>query len=722
MPKRATEGEEGASAKRAKGEEKRAASLPLSPSKKRGEAGQHLDPQWQDIKKGNASDVVKLLREAGVKKDERDGIGATPLLLAELYAPSNMPQDRSEARRRTNGRALTWEENEGHEKIVRGIFNAKDRTLSSLWTVGYDRDQYEGETVLHLAIAKRRGDDVRLFLEACTESEQHLLVNSRVVGTFEFAHFKTPDGVMRCKFGEHPVCWAACTNQPEIVDYLFKKGARADCQTLHGDTVLHMLIRWSGWLKNDEAELANGSSTGEHGEWLLDMFDKMLEKILDTAKDVEEEGKEGEGAALKKVLNIRNADDLSPILLASVDRVASKKMFNHVLKKHMQTMWIVGPYRGILVDVDQVDPVAAKLQLQASGAQARPHTVLSLLVKSQNELLFENRYIQAIIETKWKLYARCELHYRLLHTLLMLVLLFRAQMMPLTDSAALFAVFNSQTVLWIYTMSRISHLLCGVGCQRLRPVQFYIDSIIAIVLVLTSVFKSNLDGQMDETSRLSLPVACGRAVLAVVSASYVLVLALRWSLPPIADHDYAWFELEGFKFASAHTWSLLLVCGVSFLGDTAVAGCFFDRGGWRSGVALEFSVWQGVLYLYILPWLSAMTHPLHRVRRGDHRGSFFAVVLSYVITWLIVWADEGGLHHEKWGLRWLQVVFADGHRLRHATAGDPMVLMISVRSQVCVWLLLMIGAWRISSTECSQIWRDGLGNFFQVKGTRTPKP
>ena len=324
----------------------------------------------------------------------------------------------------------------------------------------------------------------------------------------------------------------------------------------------------------------------------------------------------------------------------------------------------------------------------------------------------------------------------------MLIFLFRAQMMPLADSAALLAVFNSWTVLAIYMTSRFTHFVCGVGCKRLFPIQGTIDMVLLAGLILTSVRKFSLDHWIDEGSWISQIMAFG---IAVGSAYYVLVVALRWSLPPFTfwgrlwldfegfKHDSAWLELEGFKHYSAHTWSLLLVCTVS-LCDTAVAWLFFDRGRTRAMpppyhavVALEFSVWQGILYLYILPWLSAMTHPLHRIGSGDQMWSFCAVAASCVITWLIVMSDEGCLHEESgwcWMVTWLQGVFADGHHFCHETAGDPMVLMISVRSQVCVWLLLLIGAWRISYTEVKQIWRAytevkqiwrGWGNYMQVE-------
>lgn len=187
-------------------------------------------------------------------------VGANPLHLAVLYSKSpgeTLHNERRHGRDDAGGarfqpRALGWEEKDAHEKIAKKIWLEKE--LKHLRSRSYDRNDYEGETAIHLAIAKRRGDLVRFFLENLTAKEKDKLLNhevhSRAVGTFEVAHFKTDgDNVMRCKFGEHPVCWAACTNQLGLVKCLvYEHGAKLDCKTKHGDTILHMLVRWSGWL------------------------------------------------------------------------------------------------------------------------------------------------------------------------------------------------------------------------------------------------------------------------------------------------------------------------------------------------------------------------------------------------------------------------------------------------------------------------------------------
>ena len=218
-----------------------------------GEHEQHSQPQWQSIKDGRleAQKVVNELESKSTEPndeldgDERDPVGANPLHLSVLYSKSR----HRDQRHSSNSRALGWEETEEHERYAKEIWNSAK--LRHLRTQEYDRGDYEGETALHLAIGKRNGGLVKHFLDNCNDEEKKLLVESRVVGSFDIAHFTTSDGQKRCKFGEHALCWAACTNQLEIVDLLIEHKARADCKTLYGDTILHMLVRWSGWLEED---------------------------------------------------------------------------------------------------------------------------------------------------------------------------------------------------------------------------------------------------------------------------------------------------------------------------------------------------------------------------------------------------------------------------------------------------------------------------------------
>lgn len=94
--------------------------------------------------------------------------------------------------------------------------------------------------------------------------------------------------------GELPLSLAACTNQPEMVDYLLKNEIqRADPEQRdsHGNTVLHALV-------------AVADNSKENTEFINSMYDRIL-KI--TAKLHPK----------KKLEDIKNNKGLSPLLMAA---------------------------------------------------------------------------------------------------------------------------------------------------------------------------------------------------------------------------------------------------------------------------------------------------------------------------------------------------------------------------------------------------------------------
>ena len=377
---------------------------------------------------------------------------------------------------------MGWEEKDSHEEIAKKIWLEKE--LHHLRTRAYDRTNYEGETAIHLAIAKRRGDLVRFFLDNLTKNEKDRLLNhevhSRAVGTFDVANFKTDNGVMRCKFGEHPVCWAACTNQLGLVKLLVHEhGARLNCRTHHDDTILHMLVRWSGWLTEDD-----NSGAPSNTEWLLSMYDFVEDEILRQNAPEAKSSLERQ-QYLKNHVYTANKDGLTPLLLAcgrDTKAETSKprqKLFNHLLEKHVQAMWIFGPFRGISIDVEPIDPLvtAAAASEPAHGKEnsKRKDTVLSILVKEQNSELICNQYIQALLDTKWNKYVHEELFHRLIQTVLMLVCLIEAQLIPVTETSKLLKSFNldwdfypsliTDMVVFLYLFSNIAFGLLFPGSE-----------------------------------------------------------------------------------------------------------------------------------------------------------------------------------------------------------------------------------------------------------------
>jgi hypothetical protein len=148
------------------------------------------------------------------------------------------------------------------------------------------------------------------------------------------------------------VCWAACTNQRTLVEKLRDHGADLRCRTRNGDSILHMLVRWSGWLEERHGNnVIETSATKREKKWLLDMydfieglireqcekdFDELFKKKKITSVTEKQQLVTEKQQLVKRVVQTKNDEGLTPLLLAASKRVASKKMFKHLIKKNIQ--------------------------------------------------------------------------------------------------------------------------------------------------------------------------------------------------------------------------------------------------------------------------------------------------------------------------------------------------------------------------------------------------
>ena len=100
-----------------------------------------------------------------------------------------------------------------------------------------------------------------------------------------------------------------------------------------------MLVRWSGWLEERRGNnVTETSATNREKKWLLDMYDFIEGLIREQCeKDFDRLASGTEKQQLVKlVVQTKNDEGLTPLLLAASKRVASKKMFKHLIKKHIQ--------------------------------------------------------------------------------------------------------------------------------------------------------------------------------------------------------------------------------------------------------------------------------------------------------------------------------------------------------------------------------------------------
>ena len=735
------------------------------------ELNQNLSGPWNYIKDGeNCKEVVqkllvqKLLCDSGKECVIRDAVGANPFHLSVLYTKSNSSLSKDTAGN-THNRSLGWQEKPEHEEIAKEIWGNKE--LQHLRTESYDRGDYEGETALHLMIAKRRDGLVEDFLKALTPRDEAVLLNSRVVGTFDLAHFETHSGVKRCKFGEHPICWAACTNQKKTFDLLRVRGAELgctllDCTTLQGDTILHMLVRWSGWLEDRSVESDPFQSHEDNPdtEWLLKMFDHVEGKMLDQMSQrligkIEDNLVERQ-VYMKLALSATNQDKLTPLLLASSmhnsERVASKSMFNHLVKKYVQKLWIFGPYHGISLDVTHFDPIAAAMHdvpPKMVVAKSDDIHVLKILVREQNADLISNKYIQALLDTKWEKYARDELHFRLFQTVLMLWCLVEAQLLPLTTNPKLLSAFYyeqkftplmaTRNFIFVYFCGQVFHYLFSAQTPKTDNTHLRNNMWLFGILILDDFppdWKLPAIFKHGAAQQSLLRVGC------VIWVAYFLIIQ---KLIMTTFHSIPSYECkvardkEGGQRKLGNTtkeaFAANLKCACNFAAskltvevtfvvfclftvglDMLMAWCFFTD--WKESdetdVAVEFAVWQNLVFLFILP-VAFVKSRTQTKREWAKLQALCVVAVSFVITFL---APSEYCTHQDAGsasnalvcwcyhrVKWLGKPFLDGtpdDKGVSTSAADQMIRMASCRTKLTVWGFLFIGTFYISRVEFMQ--------------------
>ena len=754
------------------------------------ELNQHLNGPWNYIKEGKeAAQVIEKLHEDFGEKvwAVRDAVGANPFHLSVLYTESNSSLSKDTACN-THNRSLGWQEKPEHEKIAKLIWD--DKTLQFLRIESYDRGDYEGETALHLMIAKRRDGLVEDFLKALTPRDEVVLLNSRAVGTFDLAHFETHSGVKRCKFGEHPICWAACTNQKKTFDLLLKRGAKLDCTlldctTLQGDTILHMLVRWSGWLedRSGESDPFQSDEDDPDTEWLVKMFDHVEKEMLEQmAKRLDGNIKDDLGLRqvyMKCVLSATNQDKLTPLLLAASmhnsERVASKSMFNHLVKKYVQKLWIFGPYHGISLDVTHFDPIVAAMhdvprKVVAEAPLASDDIyVLKILVREQNADLISNKYIQALLDTKWEKYARDELHFRLFQTVLMLWCLVEAQLLPLTTNPKLLSAFYyepdftplmaTRNLIFVYFCGQVFHYLFSAQTPKTDDTHLRNNLCLFGILILDE-FPS--DWKLLASFKDSPYTQSLLRLVCVIWVAYFLIIQ---KLMMTTFHNIPSYECkmarekEGgqrkLENSIKEGFAAKLMCALNFTSakltmevtfvvfclftvglDTLMAWCFFKK--WEDSdkidVAVEFAVWQNLVFLFILP-VAFVKSRTQTKQEWAKLQALCVVAVSFVITF---WAPSKYCTHEDAGsalnafvcwcyhwVKWLCKPFLDDTEDDpddKTSAADQMIRMASCRTKLTVWGFLFIGTFYISRVEFMQ-WSqiNVTGTFIAQQKQRTLK-
>ncbi|KAK7925688.1 hypothetical protein WMY93_007998 [Mugilogobius chulae] len=242
-----------------------------------------------------------------------------------------------------------------------------DKFVNAAYTNSY----YKGQTALHIAIERRSLYYVQLLVSKGAD------VHAKACGRF----FQPHDGP-NFYFGELPLSLAACTNQPDIVDFLMaNEYKRADPKEVdsQGNTVLHALVT-----------IANNSK--ENTEFITSMYDRILKTAASLHPKV-------------KLEDIENHRRLTPLKMAA--KTGKIGLFSHILRrefhephtKHLSrkfTEWVYGPVQSSLYDLSTVDSLEKKSVLDI--------LVYGNSIPNRHEML-ETEPLSRLLDEKWKKFA-----------------------------------------------------------------------------------------------------------------------------------------------------------------------------------------------------------------------------------------------------------------------------------------------------------------------------
>ncbi|XP_056126071.1 transient receptor potential cation channel subfamily V member 1 [Rhinichthys klamathensis goyatoka] len=242
--------------------------------------------------------------------------------------------------------------------------------LKNLVNAAYTDSFYKGQTALHVAIERRSAKFVQMLVKKGAD------VHAKACGKF----FQ-PNQEMCFYFGELPLSLAACTNQPDIVDFLMDNPYQAvDVRERdsHGNMVLHALV-----------SIADNSP--ENTEFVIAMYDHILIKAYQLHPKI-------------KLEEIENNKGLTPIQLAA--KTGKLRLFKHIVQREFKgcrhlsrkiTEWAYGPVCSSLYDLASLDTYEknSSLEIIVYGSE----------IPNRHEMLHIEP-LNRLIEEKWDRFAQ----------------------------------------------------------------------------------------------------------------------------------------------------------------------------------------------------------------------------------------------------------------------------------------------------------------------------
>ena len=418
--------------------------------------------------------------------EERNTYGATPLHFAILQLKDNEEKDPDGSN--APARTQEWKPHTS-TALVKYLWQKAVDLRDKVYT----GKEYTGENCIHMAIVKGDReliqfllqeellDDLAKSLDAATAAleaavpgqqgklseqktkvveqqkkllkQQKTLLAQPAAGPFKsLGEFKVSCEGKECpccRYGQHPLCWAACRLDEEILNSLLsiiekggwmydalrcrtrpvpkdktEKGGwmwmydalrcrtrpvphRPEDMTKEHDTILHMLVRQSG---------LEGMDRPGKQKRLRIVFDTIWSKV-----EISCRGRE-KGIRCECIrCEPNNADGWTPLMLCAVH--GSKDMFEFLLNKYcVSVRWTFGPHSGSRVEI-------CKSRLD-HDFEAEEDSVLSLLVRHKKVDLVDTFFMDKLLEEKWKCYAQYEFYQRLTNTVVLLLCLLDFSLAP----------------------------------------------------------------------------------------------------------------------------------------------------------------------------------------------------------------------------------------------------------------------------------------------------
>ncbi|XP_052412859.1 transient receptor potential cation channel subfamily V member 1 isoform X1 [Carassius gibelio] len=387
---------------------------------------------------------------------------------------------------------------EGENDTIEHLLEISEKLgdLKHFVNAAYTDSFYKGQTALHVAIERRSAKFVQMLVKKGAD------VHAKACGKF----FQ-PNQETCFYFGELPLSLAACTNQPDIVDFLLNNPYQAvdvRKRDSHGNTVLHALV-----------SIADNSP--ENTEFVISMYDHILFKTDQLHPKI-------------KLEEIENNEGFNPLTLAA--KTGKLGLLKHIVQREFKgrrhlsrkiTEWAYGPVCSSLYDLASLDTYDnnSALEIIVYGSEI-PNRLEMLRIEPFNRL----------IEEKWQRFAK---RMFMFNFIVYVIYLFIFTAVAFNREAGK-DINNSQSIKPPYPYRKGSEgylLLTGHIITTIGALYFFIRGLIDMLRKRPGFQSLFIDGYTDQLFFLQAVLFLAGALLYCFGhdgyvACLVLCLALSW--------------------------------------------------------------------------------------------------------------------------------------------------------------------------------------------------